>query len=188
MNALANETGRTDEDKALELALILAGAAGFPVLKAAKEKRRDLPGLGRQEISVLPVEMLAILQRELGEQIERSKAAKARLDDALALRYGDRAAAVRRGAGKDTGAVRFDDGDFTVVADLTKKVDWNQDRLATLVERIRAAGDDPAKATASTGRRRRPRRRHDLQEQVGRSSSVPSEWPSSSPWRRSILF
>lgn len=35
-------------------------------------------------------------------------------------------------------------GDFTVVADLPKWVDWDQDRLAAMVERIRAAGYDLA--------------------------------------------
>ena len=104
----------------------------------------DLPGLSPREIAALPVEMLAILQREVTEHLERSKAAKARLDGALAHRYAERAAAIRRGAGKDTGTVRFDDGDFTVVADLPKRVDWDQDRLAAMVARIRAAGDDPA--------------------------------------------
>ena len=50
----------------------------------------------------------------------------------------------RRRAAKDTGTVRFDDGDITVVADLPKRVEWDQARLAAMVERIRAAGDDPA--------------------------------------------
>ena len=104
----------------------------------------DLPGLSPQEIAGLPVEMLAILQREVEQHLDVGKAAKARLDGALANRYAERAAAVRRGAGKDTGTVRFDDGDFTVVADLPKRVDWDQDRLAAMVARIRAAGDDPA--------------------------------------------
>ncbi|TAN59929.1 MAG: hypothetical protein EPN20_14380, partial [Magnetospirillum sp.] len=49
----------------------------------------------------------------------------------------------RRTEGKDTGTVRFDDGAVTVVADLPKKVEWDQAQLATIVERIRAAGDDP---------------------------------------------
>ncbi|HSG34279.1 MAG TPA: hypothetical protein VLA37_07065, partial [Sphingomonadaceae bacterium] len=39
---------------------------------------------------------------------------------------------------------RFEDGDFTVVADLPKRVDWDQDGLAGMVARIRDAGDDPA--------------------------------------------
>ena len=104
----------------------------------------DLPGLSPQEIAALPVEMLASLQQQVDEHLNNAKAAKARLDDALALRYADRAAAVRRGAGKDTGAIRFDDGHITVVADVTKKVDWDQDRLAAMMALIRAAGNDPA--------------------------------------------
>ena len=104
----------------------------------------DLPGLSPQDIAQLPVELLAILQRDVDERIKRDKAAKARLDGALTVRYATRAADERQAAGKDTGTIRFDDGDFTVVADLPKRVDWDQDRLAAMVERIRAAGDDPA--------------------------------------------
>jgi hypothetical protein len=74
----------------------------------------------------------------------RTKAAKTRFDAALVLRYASRAAEERQAAGKDTGMIRFDDGDFIVIADLPKRVDWDQDRLAAMVERIRAAGDDPA--------------------------------------------
>lgn len=104
----------------------------------------DLPGLGLQDIAQLPVELLAILQRDVDERIKRDKAAKARLDGALTVRYATRAAEERRAAGKDTGTIRFDDGDFTVVADLPKRVEWDQARLAAMVERIRAAGDDPS--------------------------------------------
>ena len=104
----------------------------------------DLPGLGLQDIAQLPVELLAILQREIDERMALTKAAKARLDGALTVRYATRAAEERPAAGKDTGTIRFDDGDFTIVADLSKRVDWDQDRLAAMVERIRAAGDDPA--------------------------------------------
>jgi hypothetical protein len=104
----------------------------------------DLPGLSPQEIAGLPVELLAILQREIDERLKGDKAAKARLDAALTVRYATRAAEERQAQAKDTGTVRFDDGDFTVVADLPKRVDWDQSQLAAMVERIRAAGDDPA--------------------------------------------
>ena len=40
----------------------------------------DLPGLGLQDIAQLPVELLAVLQREIDERMARTKAAKARLD------------------------------------------------------------------------------------------------------------
>ncbi|WP_371056861.1 hypothetical protein [Rhodosalinus sp. K401] len=104
----------------------------------------DLPALDPKEIADLPVEMLAVLRHEIDARLKRDKAAKARLDGALNLRYATRAAEERRAAGKDTGTARFDDGDFTVVADLPKRVEWDQDKLAAMVERIRAAGDDPA--------------------------------------------
>ena len=83
----------------------------------------DLPGLGLQDIAVLPIELLAILQREVDERLKCSKAAKARLDGALEVRFAARAAEIRSASGKDTGTVRFDDGDFTIVADLPKRVD-----------------------------------------------------------------
>ena len=103
----------------------------------------DLPGLSPQEIAGLPVELLAILQREIDDRLKRDKAAKTRLDAALTVRYATRAAEERQAQAKDTGTVRFDDGDFTVVADLPKRVEWDQSQLAAMVERIRAAGDDP---------------------------------------------
>jgi hypothetical protein len=104
----------------------------------------DLPGIPDAELAQLPVDLLAILQRETEEALKRARAAKARLDAALTVRYATRAAEERQARAKDTGTVRFDDGDFTVVADLPKRVDWDQDRLGEIVERIRAAGDDPS--------------------------------------------
>jgi len=107
-------------------------------------KPEDLPSLSAAEIAALPVELLAILQREIDERLKQGKAMKSRFDAALEHRYASRAAEKRQRATKDTGIVRFVDGDFTVVADLPKRIDWDQDRLAEMVTRIREAGDDPA--------------------------------------------
>ena len=104
----------------------------------------DLPSLSAAEIAALPVELLAVLQHEIDARLKRDKTAKARFDAGLAVRYAERAAEERQAAGKDTGTTRFDDGDFTIVADLPKRVDWDQDKLAAMVARIRDAGDDPA--------------------------------------------
>ena len=95
------------------------------------------------EIAALPAEELARLQQETNEALRAAKAANAWLDGALAIKYADRAEAARRDAGKDFGTARFIDGDVTVVADLPKKVDWDQVGLGQLVERIKADGDDP---------------------------------------------
>ena len=104
----------------------------------------DLPSLSAADIAALPVELLAILQREIDERLKRDKAAKTLFDAGLAVRYANRAAEERQAVGKDTGTIRFDDGDFIVVADLPKRVDWDQAQLVDVVARIRASGDDPA--------------------------------------------
>jgi hypothetical protein len=96
------------------------------------------------EIAGLPAAELARLQQETSRALRAAKMACEWLDGALALKYADRADALRRTAQKDTGTVRFADGEITVKADLPKRVAWDQAHLARMVERIRAAGDDPA--------------------------------------------
>jgi len=95
------------------------------------------------DIAALPAEQLALLQQEVIDQLANAKRLKDRLDTGLDLKYRDRAAALRRSAGKDTGAVRIEDCDIVVIADLPKRVKWEQPGLAQVVERIRASGDDP---------------------------------------------
>jgi hypothetical protein len=104
---------------------------------------QDPPDLPPQEIAALPPHVLVTLQQESEAALHQAKATKSRLDAALVLKYGAQAADARRAAGKDTGTVRFSDGGVTIVADLPKRVDWDQEKLAAMVERIRAAGDDP---------------------------------------------
>lgn len=104
----------------------------------------DLINLPAGEIAQLPIELLAAMQREIDAAAKQMKAVTARFSTALEVRYAARAAEARRACGKDTGTVRLADGDFTVVADLPKRVEWDQTQLAAMVERIRAAGDDPA--------------------------------------------
>lgn len=96
------------------------------------------------DVVALPAEQLVLLQEDIEENLRRAKMAKDWLDGALALKYGERAAALRREAGKDTGTVRLNDGAVTIVADLPKKIEWDQAQLTTLVERIRAGGENPA--------------------------------------------
>ena len=104
----------------------------------------DMLNMPTGDLAQMPVELLASLQAELAHATKQLKSATARFSTALEVRYATRAAEARWACGKDTGTVRFDEGDFTIVADLPKRVDWDQDRLAAMVERIRAAGDDPA--------------------------------------------
>ena len=113
----------------------------FPENTLGIDELIDLPA---GELAEVPVELLADLQGALDQAARQLKAATARFNAALEHRYADRAAEARRDAGKDTGTVRLADGAFTIIADLPKRVEWDQDRLAAMAERIRAAGDDPA--------------------------------------------
>ena len=110
----------------------------------------DLINLPAGELAQLPVDLLAGLQVELEHAARRLKAATARFNTALEVRYATRAAEARREAGKDTGTVRLVDGEYTVIADLPKRVEWDQERLAQIAASIAAAGEDPAEFIDTT--------------------------------------
>ena len=95
------------------------------------------------EIIGLPATELARLQQDADEALRKAKLTVAWLDGALSQKYAERAKVARADAEKDFGVARFVDGEVTVVADLPKKVEWNQRDLADLVERIKAEGEDP---------------------------------------------
>ena len=95
------------------------------------------------EIIGLPATELARLQQEADEALRKAKLTVAWLDGALLQKYAERAKAARADAEKDFGVARFVDGEVTIVADLPKKVEWNQRDLADLVEQIKAEGEDP---------------------------------------------
>ncbi|MBB57466.1 MAG: hypothetical protein CMM42_09590 [Rhodospirillaceae bacterium] len=96
------------------------------------------------DIASLPVEQLTALQSEIAERLTITKMMKDRFDSALECRFSLQAREGRAALGKDTGTVRFNEGPAQVVADLPKKVFWDQSQLAQLVERMKAEGDNPA--------------------------------------------
>lgn len=104
----------------------------------------DLPTLPIGEIAALAGDQLALLKQDADERLRAAKTLCDWLDGAIALKYGDQAQEARRAEGKDTGTVRLQDGPVTVVAELPKRIDWDQAMLANLVERIRVDGADPA--------------------------------------------
>jgi hypothetical protein len=103
-----------------------------------------VPTMPIGELAALPAEQLALLQQEAAQELAKAKRLKDWLDSGIDLKYRDHTAALRRSSGKDTGTVRIEDGDVVVIADLPKRVKWEQARLAGIVERIRAGGDDPS--------------------------------------------
>lgn len=97
------------------------------------------------KVASLSIDELALLTGDLAEAKAHIAAIENKLRSGLDLKYGQKAAEVRNTAGKDTGAARVTDGNFVIVAELPKRVKWDQAQLAiavrTIVEKWR---DDPA--------------------------------------------
>ena len=104
----------------------------------------DMLNMPKGELAQMPVDLLAALQAELDHAGKQLKAATARFNTALEVRYATRAAEARRACGKDAGTVRLADGDYIVVADLPKRVDWDQEKLVKIAANIAGSGEDPA--------------------------------------------
>ncbi|MCC6716840.1 MAG: hypothetical protein IT555_03060 [Acetobacteraceae bacterium] len=104
----------------------------------------DMLRLPVDEVLALPATHLALLQEDAATALDDAKRNRDWIESVIAARYGQRAVALRAEQRKDTGTVRFLDGDVSIVSELPKRVEWDQARLAAVVDRIRAAGDDPA--------------------------------------------
>ena len=96
------------------------------------------------QIAALPADQLALLKGAAEEQLTQAKSVADWLDGAISLKYADRAQDTRQEAGKDTGTIRFEDDGVTVIAELPKRIDWDQALLAQIAENIAAAGEEPA--------------------------------------------
>lgn len=96
------------------------------------------------QIAALPADQLALLKGAAEEQLTQAKSVADWLDGAISLKYADRARDTRHEAGKDTGTIRFEDDGVTVIAELPKRIDWDQALLAQIAENIASAGEDPA--------------------------------------------
>jgi hypothetical protein len=92
------------------------------------------------------------LKGQTTDLLTTAKAVDAWLDKALDLKYSQRARELRLAEGKDTGVVHFEDGPVHITADLPKKIDWDQARLAEITRRIAASGDNPAEYVEITYR------------------------------------
>ncbi|MCL7405929.1 hypothetical protein MWN63_08040 [Paradonghicola geojensis] len=104
----------------------------------------DMLNMPVTELALMPPNLLAAVQAEIDVAIGRMKAVTERFALALEVRYAARALECRREEGKDTGTTRFDDNGVTVIAELPKRIDWDQGKLAQIAENIASAGEDPA--------------------------------------------
>ena len=91
-----------------------------------------------------PADVLFHLKNAAADLLNTGKALTSHIDKASDFKWKDRARSLRLEAGKDFGVIHFEEGDVRVTADLSKKVEWDQARLAQIASRIAANGEDPA--------------------------------------------
>jgi hypothetical protein len=104
----------------------------------------DMLNMPVTELALMPPNLLAAVQAEIDVATDRMKVVTERFALALEVRYAARASECRREEGKDTGTTRFEDNGVTVIAELPKRIDWDQAKLAQIAANIASAGEDPA--------------------------------------------
>ncbi len=97
-----------------------------------------------QQVSTLSVQELQTLHDEAASVLEKAKLAKSCLDSAIQVKYEQKLSGLRESLEKETGVVRFEDSGIPVSSDRSKKITWDQKKLAILAEKIRSNGDDPS--------------------------------------------
>lgn len=88
-------------------------------------------------------EVLFQMKNAAADRLAEAKQLLDHLDLAIDFKWREHARNLRLEAGKDTGVIHFDDGDVRITADLPKKIEWDQSRLAEITKRIADSGDDP---------------------------------------------
>ena len=95
------------------------------------------------ELESLPLADLDRLIQRVSDAEDTARHYKQFLQGVLHRRFGERAHQLRQDAGKNTGTVRFDVDGHTVIADLPKKVEYDQCKLKEAVEALRKWGENP---------------------------------------------
>jgi hypothetical protein len=100
------------------------------------------------EISQIPIgtlasyrpEQLHDLLAEARKELERAKTTKQWIEAAISLKYQEQVQAKRLRLEKDSGIIHLEDDGFKISCDVVKKVEWDQEALAKVAERIALGG------------------------------------------------
>jgi hypothetical protein len=102
----------------------------------------DLAEINPAVLQDLPLDQLEMLVSEAQANATAATAVLDTLKSAVAVRFERKASELRRAAGKDTGIVRVIEGDYEVVADLPKKVTWDQKAIGPALDALLAIDND----------------------------------------------
>lgn len=95
------------------------------------------------ELEGLPLSEIDQLLKKTNHTKETARHYEQLLQSELNRRFAERAHALRKDEGKDTGRVRFENDGYVVIADLSKRTEYDQLKLRDAVEALRKWGEDP---------------------------------------------
>ena len=115
----------------------LAAAAGkqLPQIDLATIKHMPVGDI----IQMKPLILLTLL-RQAEDDLRRAKMVKDWLQGILSQKYEEEAQAMRQQLGRDTGTVRIEDDGYAIVSDLPKKIEWDQEKLSQIIEKLLSEG------------------------------------------------
>jgi len=96
----------------------------------------DLEHMTPQEVAEFPAALLSDLTNQLKAAQDHLKNIKTVLDAGIDERYSSQAKDQRDSEQKDTGSATLIDGEFTVTANLPKKVTWDQKQLYAIFDKM----------------------------------------------------
>jgi hypothetical protein len=102
-----------------------------------------LDTLSPEDASALEIDHLCEFQDTIEEAEALWKARKNALQTALDKRFSEDAAKLRLADKKDTGTVHIKAGELQVDCELQKRVEWDQDKMVAIRDRIARGGGDP---------------------------------------------
>jgi hypothetical protein len=106
--------------------------------RATLDQLLDLPVT---ELVKLPINQIGMLYEDVAEAKARVKRADERLFSVMDARFGVSAASKRKAKGSNTGTVRVAENDYVIIADLPKKVLWDEAGLVAVEKSLVEMGE-----------------------------------------------
>ncbi len=102
---------------------------------------QDIAEMSVSQLAKLPPAQKREIDLNLDHAIAWLKQARTKFDAALLQCYGEQAKAALLESGRDFGTVHITDGQLRIKFELPKKVNWNQQQLSAIAERIVTSGE-----------------------------------------------
>lgn len=95
------------------------------------------------DIAKLNSAELYSLLNEATHMLAHAKKVRQWVEAAIAMKYAEQIRAKRQRMEKDTGVIHIEDNGYRLTTDVTKKTEWDQDKLEQIVAAIHKEGDNP---------------------------------------------